>query len=291
MKPRMAFITDIRRGNLHLQLMYKALFELSADRAEFVSRLFTKPRPTGLTLSSTATELMNAYWDAHTANEAAYLANLESIQKQLTRTHDLPLSPEDLDGIARVYRAFYWYGPRMNYAANTALIPRRSTAESEALLAAYADVDYWSLMTQGNDAGQGLSYLASEDQFMFLKDLESRNLIVPVVGNFTGAKALRAIGTYVRTRGATIGAFYVSNVEMYLRRDDTWPAFCANAATLPLDETSLFIRPTFSTNAMTIRNEDGTVMTSYRPNPAGSSPGVGLFSITAEVKSCTAAAR
>ena len=49
MRPRMAFITDIRRGNLHLQLMYKALFELSADRAEFVSRLFTKPRPAGLT--------------------------------------------------------------------------------------------------------------------------------------------------------------------------------------------------------------------------------------------------
>ena len=48
MKPRMVFITDIRRGNLELQLMYKALFEMSADRAEFVSRLFTKPRPAGL---------------------------------------------------------------------------------------------------------------------------------------------------------------------------------------------------------------------------------------------------
>jgi hypothetical protein len=28
-----------------MQLMYKALFELSADRGEFVSRLFSKPRP------------------------------------------------------------------------------------------------------------------------------------------------------------------------------------------------------------------------------------------------------
>ena len=45
----MVFITDIRRGNLHMHLMYKALFELSADRAEFVSRLFTKPRPASLT--------------------------------------------------------------------------------------------------------------------------------------------------------------------------------------------------------------------------------------------------
>src|SRR5262245_47323522 len=31
MRPRIAFVTDIRRGNLHLHLMYKALFELSAD--------------------------------------------------------------------------------------------------------------------------------------------------------------------------------------------------------------------------------------------------------------------
>src|SRR5262249_8243360 len=39
LKPAMAFIIDVRRGNLNLHLMYKALFELSANRAEFVSRL------------------------------------------------------------------------------------------------------------------------------------------------------------------------------------------------------------------------------------------------------------
>src|SRR4029079_509820 len=39
LKPAMVFITDIRRGNLDLHLMYKALFEMSADRAEFLSRL------------------------------------------------------------------------------------------------------------------------------------------------------------------------------------------------------------------------------------------------------------
>ena len=48
LKPAMVFIVDIRRGNLDLQLMYKALFEMSADRAEFVSRLFSRKRPEGL---------------------------------------------------------------------------------------------------------------------------------------------------------------------------------------------------------------------------------------------------
>ena len=46
-RPRMAFIVDIRRGNLLQHLMYKALIELSADRADFVSRLFSKRRPGG----------------------------------------------------------------------------------------------------------------------------------------------------------------------------------------------------------------------------------------------------
>src|SRR5438128_1295919 len=41
-RPQLAFIVDIRRENLSLHLLYKALFDLSADRAEFVSRLFSR---------------------------------------------------------------------------------------------------------------------------------------------------------------------------------------------------------------------------------------------------------
>src|SRR5262245_36750591 len=52
LKPTMAIIFDVRRGNLHEQLLYKALFEMSADRADFLSRLFSRKRPDGLTTSS-----------------------------------------------------------------------------------------------------------------------------------------------------------------------------------------------------------------------------------------------
>ena len=48
LRPAMAFIIDIRRENLNLHLFYKALFEVSSDRADFVSRLFSRPRPTGI---------------------------------------------------------------------------------------------------------------------------------------------------------------------------------------------------------------------------------------------------
>src|SRR5688572_32766468 len=79
MKAKMAFITDIRRENLHLMLMYKALFELSKDRAEFISLLFTKARPSQLAAASTIREIMDAYWDIPSGDEAAYAANLQAI--------------------------------------------------------------------------------------------------------------------------------------------------------------------------------------------------------------------
>src|SRR6516165_1735434 len=61
LKPSMAFIIDIRHGNLDVHLMYKALFELSKDRSEFVSRLFSRKRADGLTAKSSADDIFNAF--------------------------------------------------------------------------------------------------------------------------------------------------------------------------------------------------------------------------------------
>ena len=101
---------------------------------------------------------------------------------------------------------------------------------------------YAELMTANDGAGKNRSYLATEEAFRFVKDLEARNLIVPVVGNLGGPKALRAVGAYLKKQGATVSAFYVSNVEQYLREDGLWNTFCASAATLPADTSSIFIR-------------------------------------------------
>jgi len=60
LRPTMAFIIDIRHGNLDVQLLYKAIFELSKDRAEFVSRLFSRRRPDGLTAQSSVAEIFTA---------------------------------------------------------------------------------------------------------------------------------------------------------------------------------------------------------------------------------------
>ncbi|HXT71176.1 MAG TPA: hypothetical protein VN700_15540 [Vicinamibacterales bacterium] len=232
LKPKMVFITDIRRGNLHMHLMYKALFEMTSNRADFVAMLFNKKRPAGLTDKSTASEIINAFWNIPTSPDAEYKANLKAIQDHLTRTRNLPLSKEDLDGIEYVYWSFYWYGPAINYSSSTA-----SNGGRGGNMVSYGDL---MVATDGNNVNR--SYLTSEETFKVLKDLHQKNLFVPVVGNFGGPKALRAVGKYVRDHGATVAAMYLSNVEQYLNQDGIWGLFCANVASMPLDEKSTFIR-------------------------------------------------
>jgi hypothetical protein len=231
-KPKMVFITDIRRGNLHTQLMYKALFEMSADRAEFVGRLFTKKRPESLTAKSTIAEIMNAYAEVPTSPEPVYKENLQAIKDWLTKKpHALPLGKDDLDGIEYVYYNFYWFGPPINYNSSQGNGNGRGNMAS-----------YYDLMIATDGAGAMRGFLASDESFRFMKALEEKNLLVPVVGNFGGPKALRAVGKYIREHGATVTAFYLSNVEQYLRQDGIWNNFCTNVASMPLTDKSTFIR-------------------------------------------------
>ncbi len=226
--PKMVFIVDVRRGNLHLHLMYKALFELSVDRAEFVSRLFSKQRPEGLDKKSTAREIFSAFAGVETGEEL-YKQNLKEILELLGTKHGFALSAGDRQGIEYVYHAFYWYGPGLTYSSTGGRGGRNQPT--------YAD-----LMVAADGSGNARGYLATEENFRILKDLETKNLLVPVVGNFAGPKAIRAIGKYLKERDATVSAFYLSNVEQYLNQDGIWYSFCGNVATLPLDETSTFIR-------------------------------------------------
>jgi hypothetical protein len=228
LRPKMVFLVDIRRGNFDLQLMYKALFEMSADRADFVSKLFSRKRPEGLDRSSSATEIFAAFSDVETS-EALFKENLKAIDDLLVSKHHFALSDGDIQGVEYVYHAFFNFGPKLNYSSTGGFGGRYQP-------------NYADLMSATDEAGQSRSFLASEENFNVLKTLETKNLMVPVVGNFAGPKAIRAVGEYVKARGAIVSAFYLSNVEQYLYQDRIWTNFCRNVATLPLDATSTFIR-------------------------------------------------
>ncbi len=220
-RPAMAIIFDVRRGNLLLQLMYKAIFELTSNRAEFVSMLFSRPIPDALKTVEThapATVLFNEF-GAMARDEDAYESHFTAIVYVLTKVHGFPLSQQEIGGMRNIYRAFYERGYAVRYSPT------------------YAD-----LMTATDRNGVFRSYLATEENFTIVRDLERANLVVPVVGDFAGPKAIRAVAAYLKAHDAVVGAFYLSNVEQYLVPDAKMRAFCRSVATLPLDSTSTFIR-------------------------------------------------
>jgi hypothetical protein len=235
LQPKIAFIFDIRRQNMLTHLMYKAVIEQAADRADFLSRLFSRTRPASLDTASTVDALFAAYAFAP-QDSVAFRKNLAAIKDRLTRTHGFKLSDEDLRTIEYVYNAFYLGGPDLTY--NFA----QGSGFRGGRMPSYADV-----MTATDEAGLKRSYLATEANFRALKRLETDNAIVPLVGDFAGPHAIRTVGKYLRERGATVTAFYTSNVEQYLfQSDEDWRRFFSNVATLPVDSSSVFIRSVFN---------------------------------------------
>ena len=73
--------------------------------------------------------------------------------------------------------------------------------------------------------------MATEANFRALKEIEVNNLIVPLVGDFAGPKAIRSVGAYLKEHKATVTAFYLSNVEQYLfNQGDDWRKFYRTSA-------------------------------------------------------------
>ena len=233
LRPSISFIVDIRHQNAMQHLMYKALIELSADRAEFLSRLFSKPRPPGLDSTSTATALFQAFGPGF-PDSASYRRNFDAIKDRLVRVHHFTLNDEELKSLEYVFGAFYTAGPTLTYNFGGGNGGRGFGRGMPS---------YDALMMESDGAGQNRAYLGSEANFRALKDVEERNLIVPLTGNFAGDKALRAVGQWTQDHGAKITTFYTSNVEQYLwAQSDEAPRFYKNVGTLPLDSTSTFIR-------------------------------------------------
>jgi hypothetical protein len=232
LKPRMAVIFDIRRQNAMAHLMYKALFELAPTRAEFVSRLFSRPLVRTMPDSATPATLFSAVMAAP-MSDSAFDANRRAIIDRLMKTHGFELTPEDIESITHVLASFFEAGPNINYGY-------RSPAPNfmSAMYATFAQ-----LQSLTNADGVNMAFLANEENYRVLRAMHRKNLIVPVVGDFAGPKAIRAVADYLQQRHATVTTFYLSNVEQYLFRSPGAPErFYENVRALPIDSTSTFIR-------------------------------------------------
>jgi hypothetical protein len=240
LKPKMAFIFDIRAQNVSHHLMYKAMLELSADRADFLSLLFDRPRPAGLSATVSADSLFHAF--AGVASDSLlYKKNHDAIVDLLVNKHGFALSDELRKKLDDVIWAFYTAGPDITYNFGTGGGGGGGGYGGRGM-PTYAQI-------QMLDDGHGLdrAYMGSDGAFRAIKELEGKNLLVPVVGDFAGPKAIRAVGVYLKEHNATVSIFYTSNVEQYLFQDpQNWRNYYESVATLPLTDKSTFIRSGFN---------------------------------------------
>jgi hypothetical protein len=194
--------------------------------------LFAKPRPAKLDSATTIPAMWDAFWYIPT-DTALARTNYTRISDHLTKTHGFTLTPEEAQTMRNVYDSFIAYGPTITTNGPQSAGRGGNNANTFADMTGYSP----------DATGLPQSFLSSEDSYRYLRGMNLNNLIVTVTGDFGGPKAIRAVGDYLKAHDATVSAFYVSNVEQYLFMDGKEGQFYANVATLPVTETSIFIRP------------------------------------------------
>lgn len=235
-RPDIAFIVDIRRENLLQHLLYKALFALARDRTSFLALLFSRQHREGETAvtgrperTAAITGVLEYIETSTTADSLSFETNWKRLRREVRR-YGIE-ERDDLDKMRYIYRSFYEKQLSIRYA---------ETRLGNGL----SYPTFRDLMTGTTVEGEFASFLSTEDAYSFVRNLHVRNLVIPVVGNFAGNKALRAIGAYAEAHGTSVSLFYVSNVEYFLINHFyyVFKWYVANVDALPIDEHSLMIR-------------------------------------------------
>ncbi len=232
LQPSIAFVIDIRRDNLLLHLLFKAMFETARNRLEYLCLLYGRPAPADLPMW---TELPLAslldYLDRTVVDSALLDRSHRALVGRVSR-YGVPLTAEDSATLRRFHDDFAYHGLDLRYTNRGR--PNRLVFPSARDL--YRETDL---------TGHEASYLATEDRWRTVRSLERRDLVIPVVGDLAGPKALRAIGAYLQETGRPVSVFYLSNVESYLFRQGSFPEFVANVRTLPITPKSVLVRSWF----------------------------------------------
>lgn len=230
-RPSIAFLIDIRRQAIIQHLMYKALFHLSRNRAEFLSRLLGRPL-TGKNApgADAGVGRLMEYFASAPVDIPYRISNLVAIERAIQTEFHFPLSKNDRTCLADMSKSFASEGVDITFQFR------------------YSRRGGWGMPSlreliemEGPDGKPG-NFLANAEDYQFLRDLNERNRIIPVVGDFAGTKALKSIAGYLRDHEYKLSVFYTSNVEMYLFQNGVFEDFVKNVNAIPVTPESIFIR-------------------------------------------------
>jgi hypothetical protein len=231
-RPRIAFIVDIRRQAAIQHLLYKAIFHQAETRAQFLADLLCRPLSGDKQPSRAASisELVDYFAGTPASNEI-YIRNLARVKKTIQEDFHCPLNDRDQSRLEYVYSAFRDRGLNVSFQFGSFGRPGYGGFPTLGDLVLETDLQ-----------GRLGNFLASDDDYRFVRHLQELNRIIPITGDFAGPKALASIGAYLKQKDYTVSAFYTSNVEQFLFQNGVFGNFVANVRKLPIDDKSVFIR-------------------------------------------------
>jgi hypothetical protein len=231
-RPQVAFIVDLRRDNLLLHLLYKAVFETARNRLEFLGLLFGRPVPAELRPwdERPLADLLN-YIEETPADPARHARTHAQLAERI-RSYGFSPAAVDFATIRRFHDEFMQAGLELRF-----------TTYGRGPRTYYPTIG--QLYRERDVGGREASFLAREESFRFLQRLERQGRIIPVVGDFGGTRAFRAIGRFLAERKLEVSLFYTSNVEFYLFRQGAFRRYVDNVRALPWAKNALITRSYF----------------------------------------------
>jgi hypothetical protein len=238
-EPAVAYVVDIRRGNMLEHLVLRGCFEAGETRTGFLTALLARrPRATipapdgagaGKTPDAGGFEPLARAFASAPPDRALRDEGVARTRALLDRLH-IERAPRDDEDVAHIHDAFF--------------------ARGLALAFTMKNGGTWyptlgAMLAARDPSGEEESFLASEERYGRVRALVLANRVIPVVGDFGGGHALAAVAADMRARGLLLGAFYTSNVEQYLFDAHTYRAFVDNVAAMPRDDASLLVRVWF----------------------------------------------
>jgi hypothetical protein len=233
LRPSWAFVVDIRRDNqLHL-LLLTAILRAAPDPLAYLCLQFSRDACDDLPANGDwpLEETLRRFEQA-APTEQAFESTLARLIDNLTGELGVAVDATDLATLRAIHRAFFEAQLELRFESHGRRFQTHHPTDGELL----------SARTPG---GQPASFLASREAYEAVRSLALAGRLVPVVGDFGGTHALRAIGAFVAGLGERVTAVYTSNVEYYLIGSPAFSRWVGNVRALPLADDALMIRACF----------------------------------------------